>query len=37
MEVRSAARWWSLRDRFSPEDLQAMIDLYKSGIAAIKQ
>jgi hypothetical protein len=32
--VRSAARWWSLRDRFSPEDLQTMIDLYKAGTTA---
>lgn len=34
VEVRSASRWWSLRDRFSPEDLQTMIDLYKSGATA---
>jgi len=34
VEVRSAARWWSLRDRFSLEDLQTMIDLYKSGTTA---
>jgi hypothetical protein len=33
-EVRSATRWWSLRDRFSPEDLQTMIDLYRSGTSA---
>lgn len=33
-EVRSATRWWSLRDRFSPEDLQVMIDLYKAGTPA---
>jgi len=33
-EVRSATRWWSLRDRFSPDDLQTMIDLYKSGTTA---
>ncbi|MGH9875650.1 MAG: helix-turn-helix domain-containing protein [Pyrinomonadaceae bacterium] len=33
-EVRSTTRWWSLRDRFSPEDLQMMIDLYKSGVTA---
>ncbi|MGH3852084.1 MAG: helix-turn-helix domain-containing protein [Pseudonocardiaceae bacterium] len=33
-EVRSATRWWSLRDRFSPEDLQTMIDLYQSGTTA---
>jgi hypothetical protein len=33
-EVRSATRWWSLRDRFSPEDLQLMIDLYRSGMTA---
>ena len=33
-EVRSTRRWWSLRDRFSPDDLQTMIDLYKSGTTA---
>jgi FixJ family two-component response regulator len=33
-EVRSATRWWSLRDRFSPEDLQIMIDLCKTGTTA---
>jgi FixJ family two-component response regulator len=33
-EVRSATRWWSLRDRFSPDDLQIMIDLYKTGTTA---
>jgi hypothetical protein len=33
-EVRSATRWWSLRDRFSAEDLQTIIDLYKSGATA---
>jgi len=33
-EVRSATRWWSLRDRFSSEDLQTMIDLYRSGATA---
>jgi FixJ family two-component response regulator len=33
-EVRSTTRWWSLRDRFSPEDLQIMIDLYKAGTPA---
>ncbi|MBV8542827.1 MAG: helix-turn-helix domain-containing protein [Pseudonocardiales bacterium] len=33
-EVRSATRWWSLRDRFSPEDLRTMIDLYRSGTTA---
>jgi transposase-like protein len=33
-EVCSATRWWSLRDRFSPEDLHTMIDLYKSGATA---
>ncbi|MGH3710977.1 MAG: hypothetical protein ACRDRQ_23370 [Pseudonocardiaceae bacterium] len=33
-EVRSAPRWWSLRDRFCPEDLQTMIDLYRSGTTA---
>jgi len=33
-EVRSATRWWSLRDRFSPEDLQTMINIYKSGATA---
>lgn len=33
-EVCSTARWWSLRDRFSPEDLHTMIDLYKSGTTA---
>ncbi len=32
--VRSTTRWWSLRDRFSPEDLQIMIDLYKAGTTA---
>jgi DNA-directed RNA polymerase specialized sigma24 family protein len=32
--VRSATRWWSLRNRFSPEDLQVMIDLYTSGNTA---
>jgi transposase-like protein len=26
-----------LRGRFSPEDLQTMIDLYRSGITAAKQ
>jgi hypothetical protein len=31
-EVCSAPRWWSLRDRFPAEDLQTMIDLYKSGV-----
>jgi hypothetical protein len=30
-EVRSATRWWNLRDRLPPEDLPTMIDLYKSG------
>jgi hypothetical protein len=33
-EVRSVTRWWSLRDRFSPDDLQVMIDLYKTGTTA---
>jgi hypothetical protein len=33
-EVRSATRWWSLRDRFFPEDLQVMIDLYKTDTTA---
>jgi hypothetical protein len=33
-EVRSATRWWSLRDRFSPVDLQTMMDLYRSGTTA---
>jgi Trp operon repressor len=33
-EVRSTTRWWSLRDRFSPEDLHTMIELYKSGATA---
>jgi hypothetical protein len=33
-EVCSATRWWSLRDRFSPENLQTMIDLYRSGTTA---
>jgi hypothetical protein len=33
-EMHSATRWWSLRDRFSPEDLQVMIDLYKTGTTA---
>jgi Helix-turn-helix domain of resolvase len=33
-EVRSATRWWSLRDRFCPEDLQTMIDLYRAGMTA---
>ncbi|MBV9011232.1 MAG: helix-turn-helix domain-containing protein [Pseudonocardiales bacterium] len=33
-EVCSTTRWWSLRDRFSPKDLQTMIDLYKSGTTA---
>ncbi len=33
-EVCSATRWWNLRDRFSPEDLQTMIDLYRSGTTA---
>jgi len=32
--VRSATRWWSLRDRFSPDDLQIMIALYKTGTTA---
>jgi hypothetical protein len=32
--VRSTTRWWNLRDRFSPEDLQIMIDLYKTGTPA---
>jgi hypothetical protein len=26
------ARQWSMHDRFSAEDLQAMIDLYTSGL-----
>jgi hypothetical protein len=29
-----ASRWWSMHDRFSPEDLQTMIDLYQSGSTA---
>jgi FixJ family two-component response regulator len=33
-EVRSATRWWSLHDRFSPEDLQIMIDVYRAGTTA---
>jgi Helix-turn-helix domain of resolvase len=33
-EVCSATRWWSLRDRFSTQDLHTMIDLYKSGTTA---
>jgi Helix-turn-helix domain of resolvase len=33
-EVRSTPRWWSLRDRFSTDDLQSMIDLYRSGTTA---
>jgi hypothetical protein len=33
-EVCSATRWWSLRDRFPPEDLRTMIDLYRSGMTA---
>jgi hypothetical protein len=33
-EVRSVTRWWSLRDRFSSEDLHTMIDLYRSGATA---
>jgi hypothetical protein len=33
-EVRSATRWWNLRDRFSANDLHTMIDLYKSGTTA---
>lgn len=33
-EVHSTTRWWSLRDRFSPEDLHTMIDLYRSGTTA---
>jgi Helix-turn-helix domain of resolvase len=33
-EVRSITRWWSLRDRFSTEDLHVMIDLYRSGTTA---
>ena len=28
------ARQWRMRDRFSAEDLQAMVDLYRSGAAA---
>lgn len=28
------ARQWSMRDRFSVEDLQAMVDLYSSGATA---
>lgn len=33
-QVCSATRWWNLRDRFSPEELQTMIDLYRSGTTA---
>ncbi len=33
-EVSSATRWWSLRDRFSSQDLHTMIDLYRSGTTA---
>lgn len=33
-EAHSATRSRSLCDRFSPEDLQTMIDLYKSGTTA---
>lgn len=33
-EVCSATRSRSLRDRFSPEALQSVIDLYKSGTTA---
>ncbi|MGH3852081.1 MAG: hypothetical protein ACRDR6_01005 [Pseudonocardiaceae bacterium] len=33
-EVCSATRWWSLRDRFSFEDHQTMIGLYRSGTTA---
>jgi hypothetical protein len=33
-EVRSTTRWWSLRDRFSPDDLQTKINLYRSGATA---
>jgi transposase-like protein len=32
--VRSATRWWSLRDRLSAEELHTMIDLYRSGATA---
>jgi hypothetical protein len=28
------ARQWRMRDRFSAEDLQAMVDLYRSGATA---
>jgi hypothetical protein len=33
-EIRSTTRWWSLHDRFSPGDLQTMIDLYRAGTTA---
>ncbi|MGH3772716.1 MAG: helix-turn-helix domain-containing protein [Pseudonocardiaceae bacterium] len=33
-EVRSATRWWSLRDRLSTEALHIMINLYRSGTTA---
>jgi len=29
--VLNPTRRWSLHDRFSPTDLQAMVDLYRSG------
>ena len=32
--VLNPTRRWTMRDRFSPEDLQAMIDLYKWGATA---
>lgn len=32
--VCNPSRRWSLRDRFSAEDLHAMIDLYRSGATA---
>jgi hypothetical protein len=32
--VRNPSRRWSMRDRFSPDDLQKMIDLYRSGATA---
>ncbi|MGH4017512.1 MAG: helix-turn-helix domain-containing protein [Pseudonocardiaceae bacterium] len=32
--VLNPSRRWSLRDRYSPEDLQTMIGLYRSGSTA---
>jgi transposase-like protein len=34
MIIPVGARQWSMRDRFSAEDLQAMVDLYSSGATA---